>query len=137
MRGVEKIYHLRNLVAIVFRKHLSIADGVQFFTDNDNPFQVGVHKRRENTKLTPHVHIIKKPLVINKIQELLLVQDGKVRVTLYTKDGYVIGRKVLTSGEGILLLDEGHGVDFLQNSQIFEVKQGPYQGTVHAKIFLK
>lgn len=120
---------------MIFRKHLDIP-GVRFFTDERNPFQIGEHRRPKGTKLPPHIHIIEKPLVISTIQEVLVVQEGKIRVTLYTKEGTVIQKNILSAGDSMLLMDHGHGVDFLEDAKIFEVKQGPYPGTRHAKIYL-
>lgn len=134
--GVERIIIKGKMVAIVFRKHLAV-DGIQFFTEDYNPFQIGVHERKKGVALTPHVHRLENPLTITVIQELLFVQSGKIRVTLYTKDGTVIEQKILKTGDSILLMEEGHGVEFLRDSRLFEIKQGPYPGTTHAKLYLK
>jgi hypothetical protein len=136
MDGIEDIYYKKRLIAKVFRANLPI-DGVQFFTDELNPFQIGAHKRKKGVSLQPHVHLMEKPVTINVIQELLFVQSGKIQVTIYTTKGRVITSKILTSGDSILLMEEGHGVEFLEDSRIFEVKQGPYPGTTHAKLYLQ
>lgn len=133
--GFEQITYKGNVIAMIFRKNLAV-DGVKFFTDEQNPFQVGAHWRPKGTKLPPHIHVMAHPLVINTIQEVLVVLEGKILVTLYTKEGKVIRRKIIYAGESILLMNEGHGVDFLEDAKIFEVKQGPYPGTTHAKIYL-
>lgn len=136
MDGVEDIYYKKKLIGKVFRANLPI-DGVQFFTDQMNPFQIGAHNRKKGISLTPHIHLMDGPLTINIIQELLFVQSGKIQVTLYTEKGKIIDKKILTTGDSILLMEQGHGVDFLEDSRIFEVKQGPYPGTTHAKLYLK
>ena len=87
--------------------------------------------------MTPHVHNLKKPIIINALQEWLLVTKGKILVTLYTDRGKIIDQKALSKDDSILLMEQGHGVDFLEASQIFEIKQGPFVNTVHSKIFLK
>lgn len=136
MKGVEKVFLKDKLIAVTFRKNIRV-DGVKFFTDAINPFQVGVHNRQRGIKLSPHVHKIDKPIVVDSIQEILYVIEGKIRVTLYTHKGQKIESKTLISGDSILFVSGGHGVDFLENSRIFEVKQGPYPGTTHAKVFFK
>lgn len=136
MRGVEEIRNGKKLLAIVFRKNITV-DGVKFLTDEQNPFQIGVHQRKKGVSLNAHIHKITKPLKIKTIQEVLYIQRGKILVTLYTKSGKVIVKKQLLENDSILLLDVGHGVEFLEDSRIFQVKQGPYLGTVHAKIYLK
>jgi hypothetical protein len=124
-----------NKVAMIFRKNLKV-NHVQFFTDIHNPFQIGIHERPKNVKLPPHVHLIEKKLTIDTIQELLFVQSGKIKVSLITSRGEKIRDIILTGGDSILLMSEGHGVEFIEKSRIFEVKQGPYPGTTHAKIYL-
>lgn len=136
MKGVEEIYYAGKLLAIVFRNYISI-DGVKFLTHKKNPFQIGIHSRAKGVKLAPHFHKIGKPVKISHIQEMLYVQSGKIRVSFYSKKGEIIQRKILKKEDSTLFLDVGHGVDMLEDSRIFQVKQGPYSGTVHAKIYLE
>ena len=135
MNGVEEITYQGKVLAKVFRGN-QVEDGVQFFTSQDNPFQVGMHSRKKGVSLTPHIHVLEKPLVVDVIQEILFVQSGKIRLTLYTDQGKVIERKTLATGDSVLLLSGAHGVDILEDAKIFEVKQGPYPGVKHAKIYL-
>lgn len=136
MKGIERILFNKKLVAVVFRKSIDI-DGVKFFTDEKNPFQVGIHNQEKNVNLTPHLHKIKKPFSIKTIQEILFVIEGKILVTLYTMGAKVISKKTLLKGDSILLISQGHGVRFLEKSRIFEVKQGPYPGRKHAKEYFQ
>jgi len=136
MKGVEKIYQGKKLIAMIFRSYLQVKD-VEFFTDDTNPFQLGAHDRKKGVSLRPHVHTVTKPLTIKSIQEWLFIPEGKVRVVLYTKKGEVLYRKILTAGDSILLMEGGHGVEFLEDSKIFEIKQGPYLPSHHSKLFLK
>ena len=135
MKNTEKILDGKDLIALIFRKNLKV-EGVRFLTAEDNPFQVGIHNRQKGIHLAPHVHKIEKPLIINSIQEILYVVEGKIRVLLFSKKGKKITSKILSPGDSILLVSGGHGLDFLEKSRIFEVKQGPYPGFDHAKSFL-
>lgn len=121
---------------MIFRKNVTVKD-LQFFTDDSSQLQVGFHNRKKGVALTPHVHEIKKSFKINSIHEVLYIEKGKIRVTMYTKNGSVVARKILSKGDSILLIAGGHGVDFLENSRIFQVKQGPYSHTIHSKIYIK
>lgn len=134
MKGVEKVLIKDKLVAIIYRKNI-LVKGVKFLTSDENPFQVGIHSRQKGINLSPHIHKIDKPLVIDTIQEILYVVEGKIRVTLYSANGTIIKKKVLAAGDSVLFISEGHGVDFLADSRIFEVKQGPYPGVIHSKIY--
>ncbi len=134
-KSVQRIYRHEKLIAIIFRKNLNVKE-LEFFTEGSNPFQVGAHNRKKGVKLTPHVHKLKKPITISTLQEWLFVTKGKIRITIYTPKGEIIHRKILSTGDSILLMEQGHGVDFLEDSQVFEIKQGPFLNTIHSKIFL-
>jgi hypothetical protein len=129
IRDSDRVY------AMVFRSDVHAADGVQFFTGTDNPFQVGLHHRAAGVRLAPHVHRLDHPLTVTSVQEMLFVRSGKVRVTIYTDTGTTVSTVELGAGDSILLLTGGHGVDFLEDTDMFEVKQGPYPGQANAKIY--
>ena len=128
------IKHLGQLVAIVLRANHKI-NNIEFVTDENQPLQVGVHQKKAGISLSPHIHL-SNTKVVKEIQEVLYVVKGKIRVTLYTIDGEVIDVVDLGQGDSIVQISNGHGVEILEDAQIFEVKQGPYPGTQHAKIYL-
>lgn len=136
MKGLEKFFSNKKLIALVFRNSINI-EGVNFLTDANNPFQIGLHNRKKGIKLTPHIHKIEKPLKIDHIQELLYVQKGKIKVNFYTKEGKRLKSVILNRDDAVLILNTGHGVDIIKDAKIFQVKQGPFPGTEHAKIYLK
>lgn len=136
MEGIENVYYQRKLIGIVFRKNIPLS-GVKFFTKKDNPFQIGFHQREKGVSLNPHIHHLANPLIIDQIQEILFVLRGKIRVNFYSATGKPITEKILSTDDSVLLMDEGHGVDFLENSRVFEVKQGPYPGSKKAKIYFQ
>ncbi len=136
MKGVEKVFSKDKLVAVIYRSNIPVK-GVKFLTGDGNPLQVGIHQREKGVRLSPHIHKLDNPITINSIQEILYVVEGKIKVTLYNDKGIVLKTKLLGRGDSILFVSGGHGVDFLESSRIFEVKQGPYPGVTHAKIFLK
>ena len=123
-------------MALVFRSRMHVPPGVHFYTSEENPFQVGIHNRTKGTKLPPHIHRIENPITLNVIQELLCVVSGKIRVTIYTTEGKPCGKMTLSGGDNILLMNGGHSVEFLTKTKVFEIKQGPYSGPSHAKIYI-
>lgn len=135
MIGVENVYSGKILIAVVFRKDIKVS-GVKFFTDSRNPFQIGIHNRPRGLTLPPHVHKLNQSLIIDTIQEILFVQNGKIKISFYAKNGKFLTNKILKTGDSVLLREGGHGVEFLDNSRVFEVKQGPYPGSQSAKIYL-
>jgi len=127
------IHHLGELVATVIRANHQV-NNLEFVTTENNPLQVGFHNKKAGVVLTPHIHL-SNTKVIDKIQEALYIIEGKVRATFYTIDGDIIDSVILSSGDTLVQISMGHGFEILEPTRIFEVKQGPYPGTQHAKIY--
>lgn len=135
IRGIEPIMHQKKEIACVYRRTVPV-DGIRFFTTEDNAFQIGIHDRKKPIKLPAHIHTCPKPLTIFEIQEVLFVIKGQIRVTMVSDTNTVIAKKLLSSGDAILLRSQAHSVEFLGNARVFEIKQGPYPGDNHAKHYL-
>jgi hypothetical protein len=131
---ITRVSHLGQLVAIIVRANHPVKN-LEFFTEEQHPLQVGMHDKPAGLKLAPHVHL-SNTKVITEIDEVLYVVSGKIRTTFYTVDGDKIDEAILGAGDFVIQLSQGHGVDILEDAKIFEVKQGPYPGTQHAKIYL-
>jgi len=134
MEDTTEIKKGKRVLAIITRNSFR-PDGLKFLTPESYPFQIGVHHRPQGLELKPHFHTLKEPLIINTIQEVLFVKSGKIQVDLYDDDWKIVESCILESGDAILLIDGGHGVKFLEDSDIFEIKQGPYPGSQKAKIY--
>ena len=80
-------------------------------------------------KISPHIHN-KVQRTINYTQEVLFIKSGLVRVDFYKLDRSFFKSRVLESGDIILLSAGGHGFEMLEESEILEVKQGPFSGNI-------
>ena len=132
---IKRIQHLGQDAALVIRAGHPI-ENLEFFTDDLSPLQVGIHNKKQGVSLTPHIHL-SDTKVVTEIQEVLYIISGKVKATYYTIDGDVIDSVILEAGDSLIHFRMGHGFEILEPARIFEVKQGPYPGTQHAKIYLK
>ena len=84
-------------------------------------------KREKNYHIEPHVHNpVKREVVWT--QEVLFIKSGKVRVDFYNDSKEYLESRVIEKGDVILLASGGHGFCMLEESEIIEVKQGPYSG---------
>lgn len=54
--------------------------------------------------------------------------SGRVRVDFYSEEQQYLESAVLEAGDVILLAFGGHGFEMLEETEIIEVKQGPYAG---------
>ena len=122
---VEKICQSNKVLALFIRQE-SIDDGLKFFTSYEYALQVGQHKYPQGKIIKPHVHCPVKQERLASLQEVLYIQKGKVKTTFYTEDGRKIDTKILQAGDILLLMEGGHGFEFLEKTQMLEIKQGPY-----------
>jgi len=60
-----------------------------------------------------------------------------MKVTFYNRIPQKINEAILTDGDLIVLLSGGHGFEFLEETKMIEVKQGPYTDREHDKILLE
>lgn len=126
MKGVQNVVFNDQLLAIIIYSSFN-NDGISFFTNDDFSQQLGYMNRKAGYIIPPHRHnIIVREVKIT--QEVLFIKSGKVRVDFYDDNQNYILSKVLNSGDVILLAAGGHGFEMLVDSEIIEVKQGPYVG---------
>ena len=68
------------------------------------------------------------PRAVTFTREVLFVKAGKVRVDFYCDDRSYLESRILRAGDVILLASGGHGFEMLEDTEMIEVKQGPYAG---------
>lgn len=102
-------------------------DGIEFFTRDEDTLQLGYMRREKGYRIKPHVHR-SVPRQVEFTNEVLFIKSGSVRINFFGDD--LAFRKAVTVGTGdiVLLAECGHGFDMLEDSEIVEVKQGPYAG---------
>lgn len=102
-------------------------DGIKFFTSPSDSMQLGYMNRPCGYKISPHIH---KPVprMVEFTYEVLFLKSGRVKVNFFNDDHVYVADVILCSGDVVLLLQGGHGFEMLEDSEIIEVKQGPYAG---------
>ena len=122
---MQKISDDSGLLAIIIRADFQ-ADGIVFATPNELPQQLGYMKRPAGYEIDPHVHVLKR-YEVEFSSETLFIRKGKVRIDFYSEDKQYLSSEILTAGDVVLLSRGGHGFEMLEESEIIEVKQGPYE----------
>jgi len=103
------------------------SEGIEFFTPGDFSQQLGYMNREKGYAIPPHRHnLVERKVTLT--QEVLYIKSGEVRVDFYDDDQHYLQSRVLKKGDVILLAAGGHGFEMLEDSEIIEVKQGPYCG---------
>lgn len=121
---LEKIVAAGESLALIIRTGYR-RDGIHFFTGENSPQQLGYMLRPKGYTIAPHVHIPVKRH-IDQTAEVLFIKSGRVRIDLYTSDKVYYQSVIVNAGDVVLLEDGGHGFFMLEESEIIEVKQGPY-----------
>ena len=124
---IEKIQINETLYAIIIKSNYN-KDGIEFFTPDDFSQQLAYMKRPKGYEIKPHLHI-KSLKQTNTTQEVLFIKSGKVRVDFYDNNKSYQTSRILNAGDVILLSDGGHGFNIIEEAEIIEVKQGPYNSS--------
>ena len=123
---IQQILHNDRLLSIIIRHNFE-KNGIEFFTPDDFSQQLAYMKRPKDYVIPPHVH----NAVVREVQftkEVLFIKSGSVRVDFYDDYKNYLESTILETGDVILLAYGGHGFEMIEESEIIEVKQGPYAG---------
>ncbi len=122
MGKTEKIFVGKKLVGIKIK---SLAPGSNPITQDDGALQVLTLKHTKGESVAPHYHRDTKR-VTHTLQECLVVVKGKISVDSYA--GKKISRSVIVrAGESYIVLAGIIGVRYLEDSEVIEVKNGPFK----------
>ena len=123
---IEQIQHDKQLISIIIRANYKSKD-IEFFTPSDFSQQLAYMNRKKDYVIPPHVHNAVNRMV-SYTQEVLFIKSGKVRVDYFSNDKNYLESRILNQGDVVLLSGGGHGFYMCEDSEIIEVKQGPYAG---------
>lgn len=126
MTMLQEIKHNNQLLAIIISNKYA-ESGIHFFTPDEFSQQLAFMKHPAGKIIQPHVH---NPVQreVHFTKETLFIRKGKLRVDFYTDQQIYIESYVLETGDVILLSEGGHGFEILEETEMIEVKQGPYVG---------
>lgn len=133
--AVETIEHNGVLYAQVIWAGTQ-ADQTTFFSPPESSFQFGLLAHKAGFKEAPHKHTSFER-VIGDLQQMFVVQRGRVDVLLYADDGCRIRSIELGVGDAIVLIHGIHAIEVLEDMQCISVKQGPFLGSEYDKVFVE
>lgn len=107
----------------------------QFVTPLDEPLQLGIGVFKQDAKVEPHRHV-GSPAKIVEFQEFISIRKGRAMAQVYDPEGKLLREIEMLPGDALLLLRGGHAFHFLEETEILEVKQGPYLGRENMKQLL-
>ena len=108
-------------------------DKTQFFSPSESSFQFGLLAHQAGFSEPPHYH---KPFPreVTDLQQMFVMQRGRVVVELYGDDGKLLREIELGPGDAIVLIHGVHALRVLEDFQAVGVKQGPFLGTENDKV---
>ena len=56
----------------------------------------------------------------------MIIQKGKIRIDLYSLKKKYLFSKILKKNDIVILIKGAHGFQILENCEMIEIKQGPY-----------
>jgi hypothetical protein len=123
---IYEIKHDNQLLAIIISSKYA-EPGIHFFTPNDFSQQLAFMKHPVGKLIQPHVH---NPVhrEVHFTKETLFIRSGKIRIDFYTDKQKYIESHIIETGDVILLSEGGHGFEILEETEMIELKQGPYAG---------
>ena len=106
-----------------------------FFSPPESSFQFGLLAHSAGFVEPPHYH---KPFSreIHDLQQMFIVQRGKVEVELFTDDRKSLRKILLCTGDAIVLIHGVHAIRVVEDMQCITVKQGPFMGAENDKVLV-
>ena len=84
--------------------------------------------------IKPHKHF-KNVRRIEYTSEVLIILKGRLRVDFYSDREKYLFSKIIKKNDIIILNNGGHGFKVLNDVEMIEVKQGPYNINADKKLF--
>ena len=123
MGKTEKIFVGKKLVGIKIK---SLKPGSNPITHVDGALQVLTLKHTKGGSVAPHYHRETKR-VTKTLQECLVVLKGKICVDILDSAKHPARRVLVRAGESYIVLAGTIGVRYLADSEVIEVKNGPFK----------
>lgn len=113
-----------NLLAIVVKNNTSTKEK-DFHTNHASEFQIASFNLKKDEVIQRHFHE-KQERIIYSTNEVIVLQSGKMRLTLYDTNLDKVKEVTLSGGDMVALFAGGHEIIIDEQTKFIEVKQGPY-----------
>ena len=122
---IKKIEYNSDLLAIVISNNHK-ANGVEFITPNEFSLQMASMGFAKGHKITPHYHINDSEKRHIHYQEVLFIKSGSLEVNFFDDSQNFLLSHNLNTGDTILFVSGGHSFEFTKDTQLIEIKTGPF-----------
>lgn len=133
MDGIEFITDGDDVLALIVRAGV-MPQSTTFVTPDDFTQQAGFVVYPAGGEIPAHDHL-PIPRALIGTAETLFVRHGRMQARIYDRQRRLNATCVLSTGDVLMLVNGGHGFTMLEDTVLFEVKQGPYTGLVEKERF--
>ena len=121
------IYDNNGQILAIIIKHDFDKPGISFCTPDDFSQQMAYMHHPKGHVIAPHTHNeVRREVLFTK--EVLVIKKGRLRCDFYSDEQEYIKSVEIEAGDVILLASGGHGFVCLEETEMYEIKQGPYAG---------
>lgn len=133
MTSIEWIKDGDEILSLIIRASLS-PEKTSFVTPDAFIQQAGFVVYPQGGVIADHIH---KPLQreIVGTPETLLVRKGRMVARFFSNSRELRCEAVVETGDILMLVSGGHGFTMLEDTVLFEIKQGPYTGLIEKERF--
>lgn len=124
MGKIERILDGNSVLAFIVKSDFVPEKEIEFVESKD-VIQLGFHNRKKGVVCKAHEHPPYEKIEDIKPVEIFYVKEGKIKVDLYNDDKKK--EEVILNKGDLIYIYSGHGIKFLEDSKLFEIKQGPYR----------
>jgi hypothetical protein len=124
--GAETVHANGEVIAYVMRAELR-PEQTAFVTPDEATFQAGFVVYPAGGEVARHVHRPVQRSIVGTA-EVISVREGRCQADLFDSQRRHVSTVTLERGDVIVLLGGGHGFRMLEDTVLFEIKQGPYTG---------
>jgi mannose-6-phosphate isomerase-like protein (cupin superfamily) len=112
----------------------AMPDQTRFLTPVECNLQVGQVVYPSGGEIARHIHLPLERHIVGTT-EVLLVQQGRCKVDVFTADRQLVTTRELSVGDMVIAVSGGHGFRVLEDLVLLEIKQGPYPGGAEKERF--
>jgi hypothetical protein len=123
-----KILEADGLIVAKIIKNGDWPENLQFYSEDRDFLQVATWNYNFGKHLKAHGHKV-CARSSDRTNEVLFIKKGKIKAYFYDEDDNMIKEEDLTTGDIVIIYAGGHAYDILEeNTQVLEIKNGPYPG---------
>lgn len=126
MDGIEWIKAGEQTLAVIIRAGVEFPQ-TTFITPPEFTQQGGFVVYPKDGQVATHSH---RPIErhLTGTAETLFIRKGNALLKLYDDRHKLVAERTIATGDILMLVSGGHGLTMLEDTVLFEIKQGPYTG---------